>query len=311
MKKVLVTGAAGTIGIRTIKYLLSEGKYDVTALDIKNRRHYKTLKKYRKRIDIVYADANDKDIMDSLVKESDIIIHLAGTLPCYANINEDMMRNNEYNSTKVITDSIRKYNPDCYLIYTSSTSVYGDEDENVNVNSIIKANSFYSKYKLKGEKYISKYLRNYTIARIAYVLGDLRKDNPMFGVKLDTKLEPVTVDNVAYGLVSIIDHKNRYNKKIINMTGGKEYRTTYREYLLSILKSYGLTCKMIFSMLFEEKSYSEGYFKEENIDKYLKFRTKNIESYYTSLNRYKKDARRFFPRLFALPFILVINRKNK
>ena len=36
MKKVLVTGAAGTIGIRTIKYLLSEGKYDVTALDIKN-----------------------------------------------------------------------------------------------------------------------------------------------------------------------------------------------------------------------------------------------------------------------------------
>ena len=85
---------------------------------------------------------------------------------------------------------------------------------------------------------------------------------------------------------------------------------TYREYLLSILKSYGLTCKMIFSMLFEEKSYSEGYFKEENIDKYLKFRTKNIESYYTSLNRYKKDARRFFPRLFALPFILVINRKK-
>ena len=59
MKRVLVTGAAGTIGIRTIKYLLSEGKYEVTALDLKNRKHYKKLKKYRKMIDIVYADANN------------------------------------------------------------------------------------------------------------------------------------------------------------------------------------------------------------------------------------------------------------
>ena len=39
MKRVLVTGASGTIGIKTIKYLLSEGKYDVTALEIKNRKH--------------------------------------------------------------------------------------------------------------------------------------------------------------------------------------------------------------------------------------------------------------------------------
>ena len=104
MKRVLVTGAAGTIGIRTIKYLLSEGKYEVTALDLKNRKHYKKLKKYRKRIDIVYADANNREVIDSLVKESDVIIHLAGTLPCYANITEDMMRNNEYSVTKLIVD---------------------------------------------------------------------------------------------------------------------------------------------------------------------------------------------------------------
>ena len=49
MKRVLVTGASGTIGIKTIKYLLSEGKYDVTALEIKNRKHYKALK-MRQRI---------------------------------------------------------------------------------------------------------------------------------------------------------------------------------------------------------------------------------------------------------------------
>ena len=37
MKKVLVTGAAGSIGLQVIKYLLSEGKYEITALDLKSK----------------------------------------------------------------------------------------------------------------------------------------------------------------------------------------------------------------------------------------------------------------------------------
>ncbi len=311
MKRVLVTGAAGTIGIRVIKYLLSEGKYDVMALDIKNRRHYKTLKKYRKRIDIAYVDANNKDVMDSLIKDTDIVIHLAGTLPYYANINEDMMRNNEYNSTKVIVDSIKKYNPDCYLIYSSSTNVYEDIDEEKTVNSKVKGNCYYSKYKIKAEKYIAKYLNNYTIARISYVLGDFKHDNNIYNISFKTKLEPITVDNASYGLVSIIDNKHRYNKKIVNLTGGKEYRILYGDYLLHVLKTYGLTRKILSSFIFEEKNYTEGYYKDEGFDKYLKFRTRSIDSYLKSLNKYKRDIRRLLPRIGALPFIWAINIQKK
>ena len=311
MKRVLVTGAAGTIGIKTIKYLLSEGKYDVTALDLKNRRHYSKLKRYRKRIDIVYADANERDVIDTLVKESDIIIHLAGTLPCYANINEDMMRNNEYNITKLIVDSIRKYNPDCYLIYASSTSVYEDGEELKSVSSKVKPNSFYSKYKIKSEKYISKNIKSFTIARISYVLADIRKDGAIYNIAMDTKLEPITVDNASYALVALLDNKKTFNKKIVNLTGGEEYRVVYRDFLVQILKRYGMTRKILAAMLFEEKNYVEGYYKDESFESVLKFRTKNIESYYSSLNKYKKDIRRLLPRLLALPFIWVLKGKNK
>ena len=38
MKKVLVTGAAGSVGNLVIKYLLSEGKYEITAIDLKNKK---------------------------------------------------------------------------------------------------------------------------------------------------------------------------------------------------------------------------------------------------------------------------------
>mgnify|MGYP003502335869 CR=1 FL=1 len=34
MKKILVTGAAGAIGLHVIKYLLTEGKYEITAISI-------------------------------------------------------------------------------------------------------------------------------------------------------------------------------------------------------------------------------------------------------------------------------------
>ena len=72
-----------------------------------------------------------------------------------------------------------------------------------------------------------------------------------------------------------------------------------------------MTRKILASMLFEEKNYVEGFYKDENFDKVLKFRTKNIDSYFSSLNKYKKDIRRLLPRLFALPFIWVISAKNK
>ena len=64
MKKVLVTGAAGAIGINVIKYLLSEGKYEITALDLRNRHSNSVLKKYKKRVNIILGDVNVQSIHD-------------------------------------------------------------------------------------------------------------------------------------------------------------------------------------------------------------------------------------------------------
>ena len=67
MKKVLVTGAAGSIGLYTLKYLLSEGKYEITALDLNNKKVIKRLKKYKKRVNVVYGDVNDKVLITAFV----------------------------------------------------------------------------------------------------------------------------------------------------------------------------------------------------------------------------------------------------
>ena len=86
MKKVLVTGAAGMIGLNLIKYLLSEGKYEITALDLKNKNVYKRLRRYRKRINIIYGDILDRSLVESLIKNHDVVIHLVTVNPPLAEI---------------------------------------------------------------------------------------------------------------------------------------------------------------------------------------------------------------------------------
>ena len=314
MKKLLVTGASGTIGKQVIKYLLSEGKYDITAIDVKTKRNYKVLKKYRKRIQIKFADITDKNVIDSLIKDNEVVIHLASSLPPISNLDEDIMNNNDYLGTKNIVDSIKKYNPKCYLLFASTTSVYGPR-ENYDEISIkdktnIEKRDYYSKYKLKSEKYIIKTIKNYTIYRIPYVLGDLKKDNIIFNVSLNSEIETILSENAAYALIASIDNKNTLNRKVMNLTGGKDYRISYKDYLLKVLDCYGLSLKIWHNLIFIEKNFYNGYFMEEGPNDLLNYRTKNINVYLNSLEDYKTDIKRLIPRLLAKPIKLIIKIKR-
>ena len=59
MKKVLVVGAAGAVGVHTVKYLLSEGRYEITIMDLKNKLVMDRLKRFKKRVNILYGDVTD------------------------------------------------------------------------------------------------------------------------------------------------------------------------------------------------------------------------------------------------------------
>jgi len=121
MKKVLVTGAAGSIGSLVIKFLLSEGKYEITALDLKNKKTQKKLKKYQRRINIIFGDVNDSLLMEALVRDHDYIIHLATIMPPLGDFSRRAGEIVEYSGTENIVKAINYYNKNCYLIYGSST----------------------------------------------------------------------------------------------------------------------------------------------------------------------------------------------
>ncbi len=312
MEKVLVTGASGVIGIKVIKYLLSEGKYEITAMDLRNKNSQSKLKKYRRRINVIYGDINDTVLMDALVKDQDYIIHLAGVMPPLADIKKDLSDLVEYDGTENIVKAINYYNPNCVLIYGSSTTVYGDKEE-VSVKSPILVTDldYYSQTKVKCEELIKKKLKKYIIVRLPLILSDPKYGAFMYNVKLNRICEALTDNDAGYMLVSLLAKSEEFNKKIVNATGGEAQMATYREILAKVLEIYGLSFKYILTSLFVDKNfYTHKYLDGDSLNDVLEFRSDSLASYYMRLKRNVKN-KRLVARFLAKPVIFFLKRGKK
>lgn len=311
MKKVLVTGAGGAIGINVIKYLLSEGKYEITALDLRNKNSQKRLKRYRRRINLIYGDMNDMVLMDALVKDHDYIIHLAGLMPPIADIKHNISEMIDYKGTENIIKAMNMFNPDAYLIYASTTTVYGEE-EKVSVDSKTKLTplDYYSNTKLKIEKLIQAKVKNYIIMRIPLVLTNPGNGAFMYNVRLDRMVEAITDNDAGYLFASSLSHVNKLNKKIWNATGGEATTGKYRAILSNVLKIYGISFKYMLVRLFIDKNfYTHIYTDSDKLENILEFRSDSLSSYYMRLKRQVRGRR--LARVLAKPLVFFLDRKGK
>ena len=301
MKKVLVTGAAGCIGTQVIKYLLAEGKYEITALDLKNKTVFKRLRRFKKRINILYGDIGDRVLIEALVKSHDVIIHLASALPPLSDMKRGLAKIVEYDNTENIIRAISYYNPKCHLMYASTTSMY-KEKENVTVKTKIELNDYdyFSLAKLRTEQLIKEKLKNYTIYRIPLVLGYMDDDIFMYHVKKNSIVDVVTKEDIAYAFVKGIQNLDKLNKKTFNVTS--EETILFKDLLINILKIRGLSFKYVLSRLFLEKNYYSPVCKDrDELEEIIHYRNDSLIEYYNRLKR--KNSKRKFAKFLAKPFI--------
>lgn len=311
MKKVLVTGASGVIGIQTIKFLLSEGKYEITALDLRNKSNYKKLKKYRRRINIIYGDINDKVLIEALVKDQDYIIHLASVLPPIADIKKGLSENIEYLGTENIIKAINFYNPECFLVYASSTTIYGNNEKaNIKTKPNLTDMDYYSNTKLKTEELISNKIKNYTIIRVPLVLCNPVSNAFMYNIKKNSIVECITDNDAAYLFASSLNYMDKLNKKIWNAGGGEQLTASYREILAKVLEIYGFSFKYLLTRIFIDKNFYIGVYEDsDKLNEIIDFRSDSLSSYYMRLKRTTKN--RVIARFFAKPFIFFLRGREK
>jgi len=314
MKKILVTGASGTIGYLVVKYLLAEeDKYEITALDLKNHRSVKRLKKYRKRINLLYGDVNDKVLMENLIKDHDTVIHLAGVIPPLADLKGELMRVVEIDGIKNIIEQINKINPKCFLIYASSTTIYGLEGlkRNINTQVVSDNDDHYSAVKIDTENIIKKNLKNYTIFRLPALLCNPNTDAIMYNTPIDSSVELITSADAAYAFARAINYQKELNRKTYNISGGASCRILFRDYLIKLLQIHGLTFRYIITLLMVDKNFYGGYYEDgAKADDILQFRNATISGYFKELESNTNKFKRFLPKLAALPVISMLKIKK-
>lgn len=305
MKRVLVTGASGTLGLSVVKYLLAEGKYEVTALDLKNKGVYHHLKKYRKRVNIVYGDILDSNLIEKLIKDVDVVIHLASCLPPICDYYKDISKIIEVDGTETIIKAISYYNPKCYLIYGSTTSMYGDDTK---VGSKIKIDNLddFSLAKYNAEELIKESVKNYTILRLPLIMGDFNIDNFIYSINPSEDLEVITKEDASTAVISCINNYAKVNRKTFNIGGGENCREVYRELLNKILHTHGYSHKFFSGYILSNKTYRSPFLEDTSkSNEILNYQNDSLNNYFKKQSKLssKRKVRKVIGGLF-------ISKKN-
>lgn len=170
MKKILITGGAGFIGTTLIPILLERGE-EVTVVDSLIFNNGDKLIPFlnNKNFKFIKSDIRNLDVMKNLVKNKDVIIHLAayvGFPICRLKGEEESHSVN----TKATKDLVDLLEDDQYLLFGSTGSNYGEVLEICTEETPLNPLSIYGRTKTEAEKIVMQ-RKNSTAFRFATAFG--------------------------------------------------------------------------------------------------------------------------------------------
>ncbi len=121
--RAFITGGAGFIGSHLTDALITRGD-SVTILDNMSTGSQKNIAHLEGKITIVEGDIRDKDLVDTLVKESDTVFHMAAALGV-KNIMEHTIESidRNFSGSEVVLNAATKHNK--RLLIASTSEIYG------------------------------------------------------------------------------------------------------------------------------------------------------------------------------------------
>ncbi len=121
--RVFITGGAGFIGSHLCDALVAEGK-EVTILDNLSSGSKKNIAHLEGNIKVVQGDIRDQKLVESMVAESDLILHMAAALGV-ENILENPIESISTNfyGSEIVLNAATKY--DKRIVIASTSEIYG------------------------------------------------------------------------------------------------------------------------------------------------------------------------------------------
>ena len=312
---VLLTGAFGNVGLSTLKELLRR-EYSIRVFEVYNRKNRKIAKKFKNQIETIWGDLRNKEDVNAAVKDQDIIIHVAAIIPPLADSNIELAESVNVGGTQNLIDAAKHQTKKPKLIFTSSVAVYGDRrfDPMIKITDPLAPSKgdYYGITKINAEKLIRESGIDFAIFRLTYItsIDKLNMDPLMFHMPLDTSIEICDTKDVGLALVNAIECDEVWGETF-NLAGGKQCRTTYREYLNDMMELFGLGRNFLPDEGFAEKDFHCGYMDTDKSQNLLHYQNHTLDDYYKEVKRKIGPKRHFMPAIRWMIRINLLKRSER
>lgn len=314
-KNILLTGASGTVGLEVLKQLIDKKKYNVTVFDKENKDSRAKLLPYKDQVNLIFGDISVLTDLDA-IKNIDFTIHLAAIIPPVADDFPELARKVNLIGTQNLIQQLEKHSPDAFMMYSSSISVYGDRILNpfINVGDAIQPSEgdYYAVTKIAAEERLQNSQLDYTIFRLAAIMGNHKISKLMFHQPLDTPLEIATPRDTARAFVNGIEKQDLLSKRIFNLGGGETCRASYKEFLERSFTIFGLGKMNFPKNSFAQKNFHCGYYADGDVlEQIVHFRQDSLEDYFIMEEAKISPVRKLVTSLLRDPIKRFLHKKSE
>ncbi|TXT64509.1 MAG: CDP-paratose 2-epimerase [Promethearchaeota archaeon] len=269
LEKILLTGAFGNVGQRTLKELLTHN-YEVSCFDLKNENNIETQEELLKEMDFetFWGDLTNPEDINYAVKGVDCIIHLAAIIPPLSESNPELAKNVNIGGTRNLIDAAKALPEKPQFIMASSISVFGPtmhKEPPVTLDYPLNPSNTYSNTKVEAEKIVRESGLDWLILRLSAVSVEeiqLEFDPILYEIPLEQRIEFVASRDCAIAFANAVslDEKGR----IFLIGGGVESQVLQREYLEKFFDAFGLP--MLPDKAFKQPKDKDDWYNIDWID---------------------------------------------
>ena len=317
-KSLLLTGATGTVGKEVLNQLLENNNYEITVICRKSSSNNKSLKRHKSKIHLVFADFSKRDPLQDLTTSFDIVIHLAAIIPPLADEEPILANSVNYLGTQSLVKKIEETSSNAFFMFSSSISVYGDRLENPYINATdslsINVGDVYAKTKMNAEQAVTNSKLKWTIFRLTAIMGikNHKMSGLMFHMPLETLIEIATPSDTATAFVNGIESQSQLTNRIFNLGGGKNCRTTYRDFLNVNFKLNGLGAPNFPTNCFANKNFHCGFYQDGGkLEEITEFQRDTLEDYYTLIEANIPATQKILAYIFRAPIKFFLAKKSE
>ncbi|MGV9003378.1 NAD-dependent epimerase/dehydratase family protein [Flavobacterium sp.] len=314
-KNILVTGASGTVGFEVLKQLMALDQYSITAFDKDTTNSRQKLLPFQDKIQLLFGDITNENALNNF-KNIDVVIHLAAVIPPVADDFPELAKSVNLIGTQNLVNHLVKHSPDAFFMYSSSISVYGDRITKpfIKVGDDLQPSEgdYYAKTKIAAEEYIQQSQLDYTIFRLAAIMGNHKISKLMFHQPLNTSLEIATPRDTARAFVNGVEKQQALSKRIFNLGGGEKCRASYKDFLERSFTIFGLGKLDFPKKAFADKNFHCGYYADgTDLDQIVHFRRDTLDDYFKMESEKVSFGRKFATSLFKMPIKWFLLRKSE